>query len=341
MTKKFFIIANLIAIVLFTQNKLTICNDTVNNVKSTPIISFKAPVYNFGEIFKGEKVEHVYKFKNSGKGVLKIKDVKVSCGCTAAVVKSKEVLHNGNGEINIIFNSNSAVGKISKDITVYSNDPDNPMYKLTITGVINEEVVVKPRKLNIADVVYGKGIKRTLSVKSIVAPMFTISKVISTNPDIATTLTKEKEKNEYSIDVSLSKEAKLGRLGSKIVIHTNSKNMEKVTVPFYGRVVGDISIYPPRLSCGTVKQKEEKKVVVFATTYNDDVNISKVEIFPDFLEANVAKKEENEKKMTYKISVTLKKDAPVGRFKGELKIFTSSRNQPVIDVPVYGMVKEG
>jgi len=338
MLKKLFIIANFISIMLFTQNKLTLCNETPKKQERTPILSFATPVYDFGEIFKGEKVSHIYRFRNSGKGLLKIKDLKTSCGCTAAIVSSKEIPHNGYGEITVVFNSNSEVGKSSKEITIYSNDPDTPMYKLTITGVVKEEVVVIPRKLNISEILYGNGLKRSLSVKSIVDPMFEISKIESTNPDIVTSIEKEKEKKEYTIEVSLSKKAKLGRFNSKIVLYTNSKNMEKVTIPVFGRIVGDISVYPPRISCGIVPQEEEKQVSVFATAYNENVNIDRIEAFPEFLTANISKKEDNMK--TYKISVTLKKNAPVGRFTGGLKIYTSSKNQPVIDVPVYGVVKE-
>ncbi len=41
-----------------------------------PDIEFEELVYNFGEIYLGEKVTHVFKFKNLGLGVLKIVKIK-------------------------------------------------------------------------------------------------------------------------------------------------------------------------------------------------------------------------------------------------------------------------
>ena len=41
-----------------------------------PDIEFEELVYNFGEIYQGEKVTHVFKFKNLGLGVLKIVKIK-------------------------------------------------------------------------------------------------------------------------------------------------------------------------------------------------------------------------------------------------------------------------
>lgn len=324
-------------IVLVACNRFSICEEDNKEVGLDPDISFENPEHDFGDIFSGEKVGHIYKFKNKSKGELKINEVKTSCGCTAVIISSKNIPYNGDGEIKVAFNTKSDVGKVSKNITVYSNDPDTPEYKLTISGIVIEEVVVTPAKLDFAEFLYGTVTTKNILIKSIVDPEFEINNVVSTSPDVVTTLKKDKEKNEYIVEVSLNKDTKPGRLNGKIVIYTNSKNMEEVTVPFFGRIVGDISVYPPRISCGIVPQKEEKTVSVFATAYNKDATVKSVNIIPDFLKAEFLKIEDKIK--TYKISVTLKNSAPAGSFKGNLKIFTNSKNQPVIDVPVYGMVK--
>ena len=52
--------------------------DTVN----VPKIKFETPVYDFGEISEGEKVNYSFKFKNVGNKSLVIKDARSTCGCT-------------------------------------------------------------------------------------------------------------------------------------------------------------------------------------------------------------------------------------------------------------------
>ncbi len=333
-----------IIIVFFTvsiilYNRIAICQEDNKELDFTPSLSFQNPDYDFGKIFRGEKIEHIYKFKNKGKGELKINDVKTSCGCTAAIISSKIIPNNGHGEIKVTFKATSSTKKVSKYIKIFSNDPDHPTYKLTISGNVIEEVVIDPRQLNFSEFLYGNATTKSITVKSITDPKFKISKVVSNRPDVITRLKKDKKKNEYIVEVTLKNDTKQGRINGKILIHTNSKNMKEVTVPFFGRVMGDVSVYPPRISCGVVAEKEEKTVPIFATAHNKDVIVKQVAITPDFLDAEIS--EMKDKKKTYKISVTLKDNAPVGRFTGDLKIFTSSKNEPVIDVPVYGMVKEG
>ncbi|MGR3220268.1 MAG: DUF1573 domain-containing protein, partial [Candidatus Anammoxibacter sp.] len=64
-----------------------------------PNISVKEPEYNFGKVYRGIKVEHVFRFKNEGPGELKIEKARTSCGCTAAIISSKNIPYNEYGEI--------------------------------------------------------------------------------------------------------------------------------------------------------------------------------------------------------------------------------------------------
>ena len=49
-------------------------------------IFFPETQHDFGIVKEGQKVEYTFKFQNNGTESLIIKDVKTSCGCTAAVV---------------------------------------------------------------------------------------------------------------------------------------------------------------------------------------------------------------------------------------------------------------
>jgi hypothetical protein len=71
------------------------------------VIEFDHTEYDFGEAAEGEDVVHIFSFKNTGGGVLKIDRVRTSCGCTGAVVKEKDIPPGGTGEIKARF-QNSA-----------------------------------------------------------------------------------------------------------------------------------------------------------------------------------------------------------------------------------------
>ncbi len=313
-------------------------------VVKQPDITFKEPVFNFGKVYRGNKVVHVFKFINTGKDELLIEKVRSSCGCTAAMASSKNIMPGKTGEVKVTFNTQSYKGDVKKQVTVYSNDQDTPKYKLTISGNVAEEVVVKPKRVDFSKVPYGKGFEKKVLVKSGTDLKLKIKKVETSNPNVEVSFKKEKGSNDYFVNVAIKKDTDFGRINGNLFIYTNSKNQKKVIVPFYGEVIGDFSVYPPSVSCGIITKRREMVFPVFAISYKEDVVVERVEIDPTIFDTDIAEtkiKSKKSKKSTFKISVILKKDAPVGKIDESLKIYTNSKVQPLIEIPVKGEVREG
>jgi len=107
---------------------------------SGPKLMFEKSQHDFGKIYEGKIVEFTFKFKNIGKGVLEIKNVKTTCGCTAAVVNGKKLNPGEEGTIRIEFDSANRFGRTSRNIIVTSNDPDEGIKTLTIyADIIKKE----------------------------------------------------------------------------------------------------------------------------------------------------------------------------------------------------------
>ena len=104
-------------------------------------LEFSETSYDFGEIMEGEKVVHVYKFKNTGKEPLVISNAKGSCGCTVPDWPREPIPVGGDGEIRVQFDSKGK-GKVgggpqAKKVTITANtDPANTF--LDIKGVVNK-----------------------------------------------------------------------------------------------------------------------------------------------------------------------------------------------------------
>ena len=106
--------------------------DTIGGTSSAPVIYFPNVKHEFGVMKEGNIVSYTFKFYNKGNSVLKIKDIQTSCGCTAAVVKDKNIAPGKEGEIRVQFDSTGKSGKLVRQITVMSNDPKNTYQQLKI-----------------------------------------------------------------------------------------------------------------------------------------------------------------------------------------------------------------
>jgi hypothetical protein len=96
-----------------------------------PAVSFEKESHDFGDIYQGDKVQHVFTFENTGTEPLIITNVQVTCGCTAPRWPRDPIAPGQEGEITIQFNSTGKIGRQNKVITIVSNSVD-PHNKISI-----------------------------------------------------------------------------------------------------------------------------------------------------------------------------------------------------------------
>jgi len=106
--------------------------------ESIPHIQFQKKSFNFGMIIEGQKVHHVFRFKNTGTGNLKITKLRASC-CSEVQLSHKVIPPSGEGEIKVTFDSTDRRGFFLEAIYVHTNDPLNPFDYVRIFGIILEK----------------------------------------------------------------------------------------------------------------------------------------------------------------------------------------------------------
>jgi hypothetical protein len=118
-------------------------SENTDNPNATPdmpvtTVTFEEETHNFGKIKDGDKVQHIFKFKNTGTEKLVVKNVKPSCGCTTPEWTKDPIEPGGEGFIQIEFDSSGKIGTQNKSVTVELNTAER-VKTLTFSG----EVVAK------------------------------------------------------------------------------------------------------------------------------------------------------------------------------------------------------
>jgi len=116
----------------------------VKEQKSKAKIEFTEKSKNFGDIYQGDKVTHVFNFKNTGTEPLILSNVITSCGCTATEWPREPIAPGGNGVINATFNSTGKMGKQNKVITVVSNSAEGSARVSIISNVLPKKTTTTP-----------------------------------------------------------------------------------------------------------------------------------------------------------------------------------------------------
>ncbi len=88
-------------------------------------MSFEELAYDFGKIKEGDIVEHIFKFKNTGKAPLMITSATGSCGCTVPKWPKDPVLPGETGEIKVAFDTKGRSGSEEKEVYILANTIPN------------------------------------------------------------------------------------------------------------------------------------------------------------------------------------------------------------------------
>lgn len=140
----------LIIIILFAISVVSCTNNAGHKAEERKInyaemldkptsIKFKKMAYNFGSVIDGDKVNHTFKFKNSGDVSLILIDVRGSCGCTVPENWPKEpILPGQSAQIDVTFDSKNRVGKVRKTIRIQANTEPS-ITTLEILGEVIEK----------------------------------------------------------------------------------------------------------------------------------------------------------------------------------------------------------
>jgi Protein of unknown function (DUF1573) len=111
---------------------------TMANMNNTPIMFFTETQHDFGTVQEGQVVDYTFNFVNKGNGPLNISNVKTSCGCTAALVSSDTIDAGKEGTLKVQLDTKNHVGKMTRSVTIFSNDPANANMILTISADVKK-----------------------------------------------------------------------------------------------------------------------------------------------------------------------------------------------------------
>jgi len=327
--------------------------------EGSPQIQFEEREFNWGTIYDGEKMNHIFTFTNTGDAELVIESVNSSCGCTAVLVSEKVIPPGGKGEIKASFDSTRRTGTQTKTITVKSNDPKEPSITLMITGLVEQYIQVKPDLLNMGTVFRGEKatqtlriippkIRQNLRIKKVESNQNYLLTELGTGENWGKQLTSRilslfkkkgpevKEEVGIPITVTLTQEAPIGNIRGSIKIETDDERRPTLDVRVVGTVSGPILVTPQAITFSRAVGAERESQKVTITSREVGFEILDVENKSPNLSVETIEKEKGK---SYEIEVKLSSDAPKGQFRENLVIHTNNKDQSVINIPVFGIVQ--
>jgi len=100
-------------------------------------IDFSERSFDFGFMPKGVSAMHTYVIENKGTDTLRIIKVSPTCGCTSAPLSKSDIGPGDSSEVDVFFDSKKFAGKVTKKISILSNDPKDPYTDILFSATVD------------------------------------------------------------------------------------------------------------------------------------------------------------------------------------------------------------
>ncbi len=211
----------------------------------SPCITFETLSHDFGKIIAGDKAHTAFTFRNTGKTDLIIEKVKAGCGCTAALASSQRISPDGTGQIDIEFNTTGRKGKHSKNVSVMTNDPVNPVIQLTFSADIFVLVGFEPQRISFGKFSWKQMEQKTLKIVGEKANSVKLVSVSIVDPDhqsfylIDYKKAGDKIGDAGQITIQPTSKTPLGRFTDTLRIRTDIEEVPIIDIPVFGECLGE------------------------------------------------------------------------------------------------------
>jgi hypothetical protein len=215
---------------------------------SAPKIEVAEKVHDFGTATEGEKLTHLFDVKNTGAGTLVIDRVTTSCGCTAAVVKAKEIAPGGTGQIEVTFDTSARRGANRKSITVISNDPANPRTQLEVAVNVESLLAFEPFFVRL-NPEYGEDQSREawLVGKLVDQAKLSITEQAD-DKEVAVELAEKTEGDKKVVGLRFKlKGKKVGYGSGRVTVATGIEKPNQLVLRYSWNVKGNVRVLPAQL----------------------------------------------------------------------------------------------
>ncbi len=240
---------------------------TPDITESAPKVEVVDPLkYEFGVLAQESEGKHDWIFKNTGKGVLELRNLGTDCSCTIAQIGKAEsgqgktmlpVVPGASEPIGLTWNTRKFDGAYRKSARIGTNDPRRPEIVLSVEGKVYPAVVVAPDSVvSFQTVSNDEDVLRKVAVYSQDRPDLKITRFETSNPalfEVKPEPMTSEERSGFKVDegwtvnVTLKATAKLGSFNEELVLWTDHPAKPELKLKLAGKVTGPITFTPEKV----------------------------------------------------------------------------------------------
>jgi hypothetical protein len=111
---------------------------SADELRKSPQLKVEDGNVDFGRVRQNASTVKEISFTNTGKKELSIKALQGNCSCISASAVKHMLKPGESSKFSISFNPQDRKGTQTKAVTIYSNDPQNPVQRITLSAYVED-----------------------------------------------------------------------------------------------------------------------------------------------------------------------------------------------------------
>ena len=308
---------------------------------AAPQVVVEPQALDLGTIREGEVVDVPFIVRNTGNEAFNIRAVRFSCGCLSMreLSPGEQQVEPGESQtLPIVYDTTGYSGERAANVVIMTDVPDQSSLMTDVKLFIETPINMRPRALNFGRQLRGAELPVEITMASgiegadiaivaaeIPSPLFQFEpNIIVSGEEIKITGT-----------AVLRGDAPLGEVRSVLIatVQQGDKTFP-VEIPLGLQVLGDMIVSPPmvlHVNKAIAAGAPLSELRIISTTADAPVDVLAVRINGPLEPADVIP----EGNGAYRLPLTTAAHAEAGNHAATVDIFTTSKDTPVVTVPVY------
>jgi|GEM_PF-5746373 len=286
----------------------------------------------------GNHVEVQYELRNLGEALLKISDLRTSCGCAPASISVDDIRPNGQALITVSYLVPQAPGVYSHAIWFKTNDQDNPHMSLGFRCRAAWPVEISPAKLFIGVLNPESEEIRDVEVYSPGESVFHVSDIVCSAPWIKVEEVHSSSRYRHHYRIRMRAPPQQGEFTETIQFTTDISERPFVQLSISGEVVCGQRIVPKMIMLGECQKGTIAKTRLIIRSIKDTIpNVREVTIGNDDWRIIGWKVSSTSASRTAIVTIDIQVPTISGYKRSVLRVRCGTEDKP-LEVPISGVI---
>lgn len=309
--------------------------------------------FDFNTVSEGTAVQFRCSLTNIGAEPVVIERTSTSCGCTSAIVGEATIAPSQTRYIDIKMNTMGRSGRQTQHVVVHTSDPLASKIVLSLTGVVETKVAVKPRMIDFGEINCEQTAHADIEVIFLTDHVVELTQThshhqrLSLSPQGRMVQMRHPDypsrtvfRQQFRVSLKAGVLAP-GAFKSQIDLFTNDPEIPRIGILCRGQVIPIFTTTPSRLHFGLVQPEEKiEQILVVRHHKLNSFKITNIQIDLPGLEITPIKSEiKGEYHLQVQYQAPLIEDAKQRVVTSSVRLETDDPYQPSLEIPVSALVR--